>query len=73
MINVLYDITLVYTIARQITQSTEEEVCDVGEGGWLQRENGGGRSTQSCQKRPKEEKACEQSVSDGWHLALGSI
>ena len=32
MINVLYNITLVCTIARKITQSTEEEVCGAGEG-----------------------------------------
>ena len=32
MINVLYNITLVCTIASKITQSTGEEVCGAGEG-----------------------------------------
>ena len=56
MINVLYDITLVCTNARQITQSTEEEVCDVGEGGWLQRENGREERTE-LSKRTKRGKS----------------
>ena len=49
--------------------------CGGGNGNGLDSHKGkmGGRSAQSCQKRSKEEKAREQSVSDGRHLALGGI
>ena len=55
MINVLYDITLVCTNARQITQSTEEEVCDVGGRMATKRkwEGGAHRAVKKDQKRKK--------------------
>ena len=60
MINVLYNITLVCTIASKITQSTGEEVCGAGEGtgmDWIATKGkwGGGahRAVKKDQKRKK--------------------